>query len=319
LRVKSSDIDPELRGAAGIAGLVMRPSRWFFQLMLAGTKRTHGKTIDGLGCDEVHIARGDGTTIRTRIFKPLNAPERLPALLYLPGGGYAIGAPETFLPTIQDFIEARPCVVVSPDYRKSLDAPYPAAIDDCYTALLWLKDNADTVGARSDQIMVGGHSAGGGLTAAVSLRARDRGDVKIAFQMPIYPMIDDRNDTESARDNNAPLWSAKHNRLGWDLYLANLTKSGAQIPHDAAPARATDYSGLPPTLTYVGDIECFRDETIFYVENLRRAGVPVEFELFKGCYHGFDMVGRDSAIGRRARQFMLDGFARAVDTRFAQQ
>ncbi|MDX2274766.1 MAG: alpha/beta hydrolase [Hyphomonadaceae bacterium] len=313
-------IDPELRGPAFFARLMLLPWPWWFRLMANASKRDHGKNIEELDCSEIQLPRREGAgTIRTRLYKPPGATGPLPILLYLHGGGYFMGSPEMFGDTIKAFIKTRPCVVVSPDYRKSLEAPYPAAIDDCYDALLWVKHNAEAIGGRSDQIMVGGHSAGGGLTAAVSQRARDRGDVRIAFQMPIYPMIDDRNDTPSARDNDAPLWNAKLNALGWRYYLSGLHARNAPIPADAAPARATDYSNLPPTLTFVADLDPFCDETAAYVEHLKQAGVPVEFRIFKGGFHGSEGIAPKARISREAINFLTEGFARAVDTRFAPQ
>ena len=92
--------------------------------------------------------------------------------------------------------------------------------------------------------------------------------------MPIYPMIDDRMESESARENDGPLWNSKMNALAWDYYLSDPKKRRQSIPYDAAPARAKDYANLPPTMTYVGELEPFRDETIAYVKNLRKAGVP---------------------------------------------
>ncbi len=150
-------------------------------------------------------------------------------------------------------------VVVSPYYTLSVDKPYPAALDDCYVSLLWLKDNGERYGVRSDQIFIGGDSAGGGLTAALSLYARDKGEVNIAFQMPLYPMLDDRT-TVSSSDNMAPVWNEKSNENGWELYLGGLYGM-ADVPAYAAPARATDYSGLPPTCSFVGSVEPFLDET----------------------------------------------------------
>lgn len=318
MRITNDMIDPELRTAALLAKL-MRPNRFMFRFMADGSNSMAGRNVEGLDCAQIQIPRSDGGEIRTRIYKPLNAPPNLPVLLYIHGGGYVMGAPETFHTTIQQFIVARPCVVVCPAYRRAFDAPYPAALDDCYDVLLWIKNNAASIGGRNDQIFVGGHSAGGGLTAALSLRARDRGEVRIAFQMPIYPMIDDRAVTESARDNNAPMWSSKHNALGWKLYLASLNARGAPIPAEAAPARATDYSNLPPTLTLVGDLEPFRDETIAYVENLKRAGVPVDFRLYKGAFHGFDVIAPKSQLSKDALAFTYAGFAHAVDNYFAAQ
>ncbi len=185
--------------------------------------------------------------------------------------------------------------------------------------MLWIRDHARQLGGRDDQIMVGGHSAGGGLTAALSLRARGRGEVNIAFQMPVYPMIDDRMDTDSATDNDAPFWNSKLNALGWELYLGDLKANRQPIPYDAAPARATDYSGLPPTMTLVGDLDPLRDETEEYAKHLKQAGVPVDIRVFDGCFHGFDMIGANTTPGKQALQFTMDCFAAAVDNQFAPQ
>jgi acetyl esterase/lipase len=130
-------------------------------------------------------------------------------------------------------------------------------------------------------------------------------------------MIDDRMITESAQGNNAPVWSSKHNRVGWDLYLRGL--AGSEIPNYAAPARETDLSNLPPTATFVGDLDPFRDETRQYVDGLRAAGVPVAFRLFERCYHAFDVIGAKSGVGQEAAAFLHEQFAHAVDDCFAKQ
>jgi acetyl esterase/lipase len=312
--------DEELRWPAVIARTLMHPWPWYFRMMAAISKTTRGMSLKGLSGEEIGIPRsGENSRIRTRIYKRFGSQGPVPALLYLHGGGYFMGSPEVFGPSIRGFIETRDCIVIAPDYRKSFEAPYPAAIDDCYDTLVWIKKNAQALGVRADQIMVAGHSAGGGLTAALTLRARDRGEVNIAFQMPIYPMIDDRMLTESARDNHAPLWNSKLNALGWALYLRDLQQRQQPIPYDAAPARAHDYSNLPPTMTFVGELEPFRDETIAYVENLRAAGVPVEFAIFKGCFHGFDLFATRATVSKRATEFAMKSFARAVANYFAPQ
>jgi acetyl esterase/lipase len=190
-------------------------------------------------------------------------------------------------------------MVVAPDYRLGPEAPYPAALDDCYLALTWLRDHAAALGVRDDQLAVAGSSAGGGLAAALTLLARDRGEVAIAFQMPLYPMLDDRCATESARASGTPVWDAVTNRNAWRIYLGELAGTD-RVPPYAAPARATDLAGLPPAFTYVGDIELFRDEVVDYVGRLRAAGVPVTFELLRGCYHGFDVVAPRAPVSRRA-------------------
>jgi acetyl esterase/lipase len=326
MRVKLADIDPELRVAGVLARLVMRPSAGYFRFLHGLTRRGAGGNVKGLECDERRIPSiDDGPEVRVRIYGPPTPPKPpkqpseslLPGVLFLHGGGYAFGTPEMSGDVYKSLIETRDCVVVAPDYRKSLDVPYPAAVNDCYATLLWMKEHAAELGIREDQLIVMGQSAGGGLTAAVSLMARDRGDVRIAFQLPLYPMIDDRMITASVRDNNAPVWSSKHNRVGWDLYLGGL--AGDEVPAYAAPARETDLSNLPPTATFVGDLDPFRDETRQYVEGLRAAGVPVAFRVFERCDHAFDVIGANSKVGREAAAFLHEQFAHAVDDCFAKQ
>lgn len=206
-------------------------------------------------------------------------------------------------------------IVVAPDYRLSLDAPYPAALDDCHEALLWMKEHTGELGIRDDQLMVGGESAGGGLAAAIALYERDLGGVKIAFQMLLYPMLDDRMMNESAKENNAPVWDSDANRVAWGLYLADF--AGKDVPPYAAPARATDFAGLPPTVAFVGDLEPFRDETILYVRNLRDAGVKVDFEIYAGCYHAFDRMNPYAEVSRKAIAFLMKSFKYAVEHYYA--
>lgn len=284
------------------------------RLLNSNSARSRGKKIDGLHCEEKFIpSRNGGPDIRVRIFKPLNITESLPGMLYIHGGGMLMGNPEDYLAIIKNFIDAKPCIIIAPDYRKALDAPYPAAFNDCYDSLLWMNENMKQLGAVQEKLIVAGHSAGGGLAAAVTLKATDTGDVKIAFQMPVYPMLDDRQNTESATNNDSPGWSSKSNNLGWSAYLSDLNKQRAAIPSYAAPARAKDYSHLPPAITFVGDLEPFRDETIRYVEQLKKAGIPVTFKLFKGCFHAFDVVFPKLNISKEAWTFLLSAYSNYVD------
>lgn len=324
MRVTSDMIDPELRLRGRITDIVnTRSSETRYLRHVHRTKKMLrllvGRGIRGLEARTVEIARRDGGgTIRTRIVRARAEDDahstngRRPGVLWLHGGGYAIGIPEMDARTHAILCRELDCVVVAPDYRLSIDAPYPAALDDCYDTLLWMQRSADELGIDRDRIIVGGNSAGGGLAAAVSLRARDTGDVKIAVQLPLYPMIDDRMTTESARDNDAPVWNSETNGWAWRLYLG--ARTADDVPAYAAPSRAEDLRGLPPAVTFVGELDPFRDETIAYVERLRTAGVPVDFELFEGCYHGFDIVCPDAAVSRRARTFWTSALARAVSS-----
>ena len=219
-----------------------------------------------------------GRDIKILVFRPTTArkvPAQTPGVLWIHGGGYATGMAEmAYFSRPLALVKKYGAVVVCVSYRLSIEAPYPAALEDCHSALCWMKEHAAELGINDSQIMVGGESAGGGLTAALCMYARDKGSVNIAYQMPLYSMLDDR-DTESSRDNHAPIWNTKRNHAAWKLYLKGLT----DIPPYAAPARQTDYTDLPPTYTFVGDIEPFYCETLRYIENLKAAGVEAGVDV----------------------------------------
>ena len=275
-------------------------------------KKSRGKNSPGLDCSTAFIpSQSGGPDIRVRIFKPKKCTSKLPGMLYIHGGGYMIGTPEGSMISIKKMIDKRPCVVVAPDYRKSIKDPYPAGFNDCYDSLLWMQENAARLGMENQHFIVGGTSAGGGLTAAVSLKARDTQAVKIAFQMPIYPMMDDRQITPSSQQMTVYPWTANNNKRGWELYLKNLDRS--DLPVYAAAARNKDHHKLPPTITFVGDLEPFKDETIAYVNALREAGVPVIFSLFKGCNHAFDLLVPRAKVSRKAHRFLLESYADFYD------
>jgi len=290
---------------------------WGIKLMNFIGGFSNGKQIDGVQNEERYIpSKSGGPDIRVRIFKPLDYKGKLPCLEYIHGGGYILGSPELTpnLDIIKRFMEKRPCVVIAPAYRKSLDAPYPAAFNDCYETLLWTKENADELGVYSDRFMVAGHSGGGGLTAAVTLKARDTKEVDIAFQMPFYPMIDDLQNTPSALEMvSVPVWNTASNKKGWDSYLKDIREQGIDTPTYAAAYRNKDYKDFPPTITFVGDLEPFKDETIGYVEALKKEGIDVSFKLFKGCYHGFDAYVPKANISKQAVKFTYETYAEYYD------
>lgn len=317
MRVDKTMIHPEL-GRAASAIRLMLPSFTCRKLRVvkALEKVMRGRCFSKLRYEQIYLPRDDGSKLRLCIYSPLSPARNVPGLLWFHGGGYAIGYPEQDERLIRQFVEASGCVVVAPDYTLSLDQPYPAAFEDGCATLLWLRDNGVQYGMRADQIFVGGRSAGGGLAAAVALYARDSGEVNVAFQMPLYPMLDDRL-TESSRDNDAPLWNAKSNEVAWKLYLGGLFGK-PEVPAYAAPGRNADYQGLAPACTFVGSIEPFRDETMSYMENLRRSGVPVHCRVFDGCFHAFDVACGNTSVGQEAAAFLMDTFMFAVKNYFSE-
>lgn len=256
-------------------------------------------------------------SIPALLLSPLTAPVNAPGVLWLHGGGYIVGMKEiVHMSRAVELVKTYGAVVLSPGYRLALQAPFPAAMEDCYAALLYLKKNAGALGVRSDQIMVGGESAGGGLCAAVCIRARDTGEVSVAFQMPLYPMLDDR-DTESSRDNHGRIWNTWRNHLGWRLYLRGTDRT--RLSPYAAPARLEDFDRLPPAYTFVGDGEPFYTETLRYFERLRSAGIPADWDIYHTDMHAFDMMQPDSSLSVAAAEAFNRHFAYAKEHFFAPQ
>ena len=243
------------------------------------------------------------------VLSPKTAPAQTTGVLWLHGGGYILGMKEmVHMSRAVDLVKRFGAVVVSPGYRLAPLCPYPAAADDCYASLLYMKEYAAALGIRSDQLSVGGESAGGGLCAAVCIRARDTGEVNVAFQMPLYPMLDDRA-TETSRNNHGRVWNTRRNRFAWRCYLRGQERS-ALSPY-AAPARLTDFSDLPPCYTFVGDGEPFYAETLQYVEHLKACGIPAEADVYHSDMHAFDMMQPDAPLSREAARRFNEWFARA--------
>ena len=246
---------------------------------------------------------------------PAPAPGRT-GVLWIHGGGYITGMPEmVYMSRAVDLVRHCGAVVVSPDYRLSGKAPYPASLMDCHSALVYLKDHAAALGVRDDQLMVGGESAGGGLAAALCLYERDRGGVRIAFQMPLYPMLDNE-DTETSRNNHAPVWNTRRNHYAWARYLRGVE---GRVPAYAAPARAEDCAGLPPAYTFVSTAEPFYAETLAYVRRLREAGVEATVDVYEGLFHAFDMLAPFLPVSRRAAAAFERRFESAARRYFARQ
>ena len=256
------------------------------------------------------------SSIPALVLSPKVAAHNTAGILWIHGGGYIAGMKEmVHMSRAVNLVKRFGTVVISPGYRLAIQQPFPAAAEDCYSALVYLKNHARELGIRRDQIMVGGESAGGGLCAAVCLMARDRKSVNIAFQMPLYPMLDDR-DTESSRNNHGKVWNTWKNHLAWKLYLRGTPKT--QVPSCAAPARARDFSGLPPAYTFVGDGEPFYVETLRYIENLRHAGISADVDVYHTDMHAFDMMRPELEISRIAAEKFNQAFAYAKEHYFAE-
>lgn len=261
----------------------------------------------------LHILRSDGTKMKILVYSPQgkDMSQSATGVLWIHGGGYFTGMASMagFLGRAPSLVKKFGAVVVSPAYRLGRKGRYPNALNDCYDALRYMVLHASELGINPNQIFVGGESAGGGLTAALCMLARDRQEVNIAFQMPLYPMIDDR-DTESSKDNHSFAWNTRWNHLGWGIYLGPLYGTD-DVPAYAAAARQKDYKDLPPAYTFVCTAEPFYCETLDFIAALKGAGIEAQVDVYEGLFHAFDMILPWMAVSRKAAHGFEEVFAAA--------
>ena len=202
MHVTKEMYDQELQAQYGQFRFIisMNTTKWGLRIMNGLVRLTKGQDVKG-AVNETHFVPSTTTAehkIRTRVFKPQGNTKPLPAMVYFHGGGYMMGIPEMANVFYADVLKRRDIVIVSPDYRLSQKDPFPAGFNDCYDVLLWTRDNAAMLNIDPNNIIIAGHSAGGGMAAAITLKARDTKAVKPIFLMPFYPMIDHRMSTDSA-------------------------------------------------------------------------------------------------------------------------
>ncbi|MFO0576078.1 MAG: alpha/beta hydrolase [Polyangia bacterium] len=250
--------------------------------------------------------------VRVRIYRPRELKRPAPALLWMHGGGYVMGRPDADDRLCGANAQDLGIVVVSVDYRLAPEHPFPAPLHDCYAALRWLFEQAPALGVRPDRIAIGGASAGGGLTAALAQLAHDRGELRPAFQLLIYPMLDDRTAARGDLDDrNHRGWNQPSNVFGWASYLGQAPALPSVPPH-AVPARREDLSGLPPAWLGVGTHDLFHDEDLEYARRLATSGVPCEVVVVPGAFHGFDAFCSDAPVSRDFRARYTDALRRAL-------
>ena len=296
------------RGLAGIGDPVQR--RTVFDALMAAAA---GEQPDPGIATEDHLVPGPpgAPEVKVRVYTPVGAQGPVPALYYIHGGGMVIGSIETEDAIARKLCAAVGCAAVSVDYRLAPEHPHPAPVEDCYAGLVWTAQNAPDLGIDPARIAVYGGSAGGGLAAAVALLARDRGGPALAYQMLLYPMVDDRSDTPSCQEiDDIGVWDGWANAEGWDALLGDRRASGS-VDLYAAAARADDLTGLPPTWIDVGELDALRDESVLYALRLMRAGVPTDLHVYPGAFHAWEVFVPDADVSARVSAERIGALRRA--------
>ncbi|WP_217140770.1 alpha/beta hydrolase [Streptomyces sp. AC627_RSS907] len=314
-------VDPELAAAIDIDALRITLTHEVIERLRAAA--APAPTLaelrrDGAFTVEEHLApaAGGGTAgVPLLVCRPTGARGRLPVLYYLHGGGMVMGHARQHLDYVLEWAEELGAAVVSAEYRLAPEHPYPAALDDALAGITWIATRGREAGIDPERVLVTGFSGGGAVAAGLTLRLRDGRDLRPVGQMLVCPMLDDRNDTCSAVQFAATGgWNRATNEAAWS-HVLGARRGTADVPAYAAPARAEDLSGLPPTYLEAGSAETFRDEVVGYASGIWAAGGDAELHVFAGGFHGFDFLVPGAVLSRDAREARLKWLRRVLPTR----
>lgn len=255
------------------------------------TNKTHKiKTRDGASIDVVQVS-------------PKQRKENGAAVLHLHGGGMIAGSAEMFSAAVGAYAVATGVDFFVADYRLAPEVQLDGLVNDAYDALEWLSSNATSLGIDNKRIGLMGESAGGGIAVGAALQARDRRlSPPLSKQILLYPMLDDRNLKPDERLVPTAFWSYESNLTAWSAVLGRGiagTDKVEELVKYAVPARVQDLSGLPDTYIDIGQLDIFVEENIEFVRRLHKAGVQVDFNLYKGFPHAWELFGRDTSTGRK--------------------
>ncbi len=252
--------------------------------------------------------------IAVTIFRPRAlADAALPALYDIHGGGMVAGHRSWDAAPMVGLVVALGVVAVTVEYRLAPEHPYPAGVEDCYAGLLWLARSAAELGVDPERIVVMGGGAGGGLSAAMALVARDRGGPRIAGQVLLCPMLDNTHTTVSTLQyDGIGTWTREESLRAWSCVLGDDLAFSEEAPAYAAPSRATDLSGLAPAFIEVGSADPARDEGVSYASRIWAAGGQAELHAWAGGCHLFDIHAPHAAITRAASDACLSWLRRRL-------
>jgi len=290
--------DSHLRGTIGTTAEGIARMRETARLALpSDNELRRGGAVD---VEERSIPRqSDPTGLDLLILRPSAGTGPWPCVYFVHGSGMVVGEScRAGMGGAAAWVEEFGTAVVGVDYRVAPEFPHPEPVEDVYTGLRWVSNHATEIDVDPNRIMIVGVSGGGGLAAGTALLCRDRGGPALTHQILVCPMLDDREVTVSSKFEGV-IWDRRSNHTGWSALLGE-SCGGPDVSPYAAPARATNLHGLPPTYLDCGASEVFRDEVMDLGSRLAQAGVPVELHLWSGAMHGSERLAPRAEVSRAA-------------------
>lgn len=293
-------VDPELQPIVEALNAAPPLADVPLQLLRQGSPIPMGTPAQMARVTNRKIVTADGD-LPIRIYHPrepaVGESGVLPVLVYFHGGGFVLGNIDSHDVVVRALAKVADCIVVSVDYRLAPEHRFPAALNDCLSAVRWVHEHAAALGADAARIAVGGDSAGGNLATVVALQLRDESAPKLAAQMLIYPVTRLNCPAEGSMVRNGQGYFLTAEAMAWfeQQYLGAL--SDAEDP-DASPLLARDLSHLPPAFVLTAEFDPLHDQGQAYAKRLSEAGVPCTYTCYDGAIHGF--FGMPAAIGQRA-------------------
>jgi len=289
--VRITELSKSLRSAFDLRGGTDLPvGDW--QGRRANAEKMFGPVAEGMKVPEsiamtdITVTGRHGQRIPARVYRKKGSTSRA-LVVFVHGGGMIMGSIDASNSTVARYVELTGIPALSVGYRLAPEHTYPAQRDDVAEAIAWAYSHAGELNLDRSRIGILGQSSGGAIAAGVVLRLRDLKEHPVACQLLVYPMLDDRTDKAGPIAARFLTWSVADNITSWNCLLKDKAGTPDVSPY-AAPARAQNLKGLPPTYIEVGTLDLFREEDEQYAKSLEAAGVSVEFHLRRGAPHGFE-------------------------------
>ena len=304
-----AELAPALEGLPGYFTTLEPSAIGEFRAATARSRSSIDDAIVGRPVEitDHRVTGHDGGEIAVSVVRPEvhatgGATGSAPGIYLLHGGGMVGGSRWSVVPMLVDWVLEFGAVAAAVEYRLAPEFPDPMPVEDSYAGFEWFVGRAEEFGFDPLRVLIGGQSAGGGLAAGTALLARDRSGPMPAALLLMWPMLDDRNSTVSARQiDGVGIWDHTSNATGWTALLGD-SRGSADVSAFAAPARAVDLLDLPPTYVEAGSAEVFRDEAVAFASKIWEAGGNAELHIWAGGFHGFQGIVPTAAVSRAAVQ-----------------